>query len=283
MFWKLCLLSCFFHGVLFGLPWPQKALTQESEAPAEKALVFDSVSAISTARLPADRLPSALNQDPLATGKNRLSAADTSGDLPKSLSDSVISPGPVTSLDSVTSSVISLERSHPIQSIRAPQIIEPVIQPQPLEQEVPATDLAASAPLQPLSPDPIDPQLSAEPELNSSLDNEPEYGAVIALGEEFPHLAEAQSGCYGLEGCQQLSGNYRRAAQQLIEQMESQGYQLTERDDLDDTGHRVFEVIAPSEPEKTYYLNVFSPDAGSTVYVLAIDILSLTELQQLSS
>ncbi|MEO0706889.1 MAG: hypothetical protein AAF050_14640 [Cyanobacteria bacterium J06649_5] len=268
---------------MFGLPWPQKALTQESEAPAENDLVFDSVSAISTARLPADRLPSAVNQDPSATGENHSSAADTLDSFPKSLSGSVTSPGPVASPDSGTSSGTSLERSHPIQPIPAPQIIEPVIQPQPLEQAVPEMDLAASAPLQPLSSDPVDPQISAEPELNSSLDNEPEYGAVIALGEEFPHLAEAQSGCYGLEGCQQLSGNYRRAAQQLIEQMESQGYQLTKRDDLDDTGHRVFEVIAPSEPEKTYYLNVFSPDAGSTVYVLAIDILSLTELQQLSS
>ncbi|MEL7520430.1 MAG: hypothetical protein AAGJ80_02210, partial [Cyanobacteria bacterium J06553_1] len=124
------------------MPWPQKALTQESEAPAEKDLVFDSVSAISTARLPADRLPSAVNQDPSATtGENHSSAADTLDSLPKSLSGSVTSPGPVASPDSVT----SLERSHPIQPIPAPQIIEPVIQPQPLEQAVPETDLAASA------------------------------------------------------------------------------------------------------------------------------------------
>ena len=104
----------------------------------------------------------------------------------------------------------------------------------------------------------------------------------MPLSEEFPHLAGAQSGCYGLAGCHQLASNYRQAAQQLIDQMEAQGYQLNERDDIEDTGHRVFEVIAPNEPEKIYYLNVLSPDVGSTVYVVTTDILNLEQLQQLT-
>ncbi|MEL7072309.1 MAG: hypothetical protein AAGN15_27235 [Cyanobacteria bacterium J06581_3] len=80
-----------------------------------------------------------------------------------------------------------------------------------------------------------------------------------------------------------MRGNFRRAAEQLIEQMESKGYQLAELDDIDVTGHRIFEVIVPDEPDTTYFLNVFSSDSGSTIYVMALDILSLAELQQLSS
>ncbi|MEL6604936.1 MAG: hypothetical protein AAFP20_17115 [Cyanobacteria bacterium J06614_10] len=106
---------------------------------------------------------------------------------------------------------------------------------------------------------------------------------VVQLGDDFPHLAGAQAGCYGLESCHQLSGNFRQAAQQLVEQMESQGYRLTEREDIDGTGHRVFEVIMPDDPNTIAYLNVYSPDVGSTVYVLTADILSLEQLQQLNA
>ncbi len=110
----------------------------------------------------------------------------------------------------------------------------------------------------------------------------PEHGMVVRLGDDFPDLAGAQSGCYGLENCRQINGNFRQIAQQLVSQMKSQGYELTEREDLDNTGHRVFEVIHPDDPSITHYLNVFSPDIGSAVYVLAVDILSLEELKQLN-
>ena len=73
---------------------------------------------------------------------------------------------------------------------------------------------------------------------------------VMLLSEDFPDLAEAQSGCYGLSGCRELSGNYQAAAKQLLAQLEAQGYQLTEREDIDGAGHRVFEAIAHNQPTR---------------------------------
>lgn len=165
----------------------------------------------------------------------------------------------------------------PVQPI-AQLPIQPPIQPpnisaRPAEAaisvEQPVAQLPAADELSPHSPD------------HSSVEVDPAQGTVMLLGEDFPDLADAESGCYGLAGCRQLSGNYRQAAEQLLAQLKAQGYQLTERDDIDSAGHRVFEAIAPDQPDDIYFLNVFSPAAGSTVYVMAAEILSLEQLQQL--
>lgn len=223
-------------------------------------------SAISAVSLPA---VSFLEQDSPEASEPSLSAASTSApeDLPPA---KVSQPQPI----------------QPAQAVQpVEQLIEQPVQPQADQQTASTEPLPSllSQLSQPAESTSTETDSLSTPTFNSPIGADLEHDKVMLLGEEFPHLAGAQSGCYGLESCHQISGNYRRAAQQLIDQMAAQGYQLTERDDIDNTGHRVFEAITLNEPEKTYYLNVFSPDVGSTVYVLSVDILSLEELQQLSS
>lgn len=107
---------------------------------------------------------------------------------------------------------------------------------------------------------------------------------VVQPGENFPHLSGAQSGCYNLESCHRITGagSHRQAAEKLVEQMQQQNYQVRERDDMESQGYRVFAVVPPDEPDKTYYLNVFSDGLNSTVYAITLEIVSLADLQQLS-
>ncbi|MEL6263477.1 MAG: hypothetical protein AAFR12_20695 [Cyanobacteria bacterium J06626_6] len=178
------------------------------------------------------------------------------------------------------SDVASLSQVNVFSPAPASQPIYPDTYPEPVTSgPVPAEPVPAEQP----SPLPENAALeNAVPLSESPPEQGSEHEVLVRLGSNFPHLAGAQAGCYGLESCHQLSGNFRQAAQQLIAQLKSQGYQLTEREDIDGTGHRVFEVIMPDDPNNTVYLNVYSPDVGSTVYVLTADILSLEQLQQLS-
>lgn len=107
---------------------------------------------------------------------------------------------------------------------------------------------------------------------------------VVALAEGFPHFADVQSGCFSLTNCHRISGqgSYRKAAKQLVQDMADKGYQVSERDDIDSQGHRVYEVVIPTEPEVTYYLNVFSDSTDSMVYAMTLQIVTLAELQQLA-
>ncbi|MEL7227727.1 MAG: hypothetical protein AAGL17_23580, partial [Cyanobacteria bacterium J06576_12] len=130
-------------------------------------------------------------------------------------------------------------------------VAPPVAQPLPSESLLAVPPAEASVQEQDSFPEPALPELEAEPEaepevepevvvpdvadslsgaLSSVKDDGPEYGSLVQLDDDFPHLAGAQSGCYGLENCHQLSGNFRQAAQALVAQMESQNYQLTERE-----------------------------------------------------
>jgi len=166
-----------------------------------------------------------------------------------------------------------------------PASIQPVVQsPQPSPKP---TYQPAPAVIAPIVQQP-NPTPSPQPSPTPSPDPTPpapEQGMVIALTEAFPHFAEAQSGCFSLSNCHRVSGqgSYRQAAKQLVEEMQANGYQVKQRDDIDDQGHRVYEVVIPSEPDATYYLNVFSDSADSMVYALTLQIVSLAELQQLAS
>ncbi|MCU0568257.1 MAG: hypothetical protein MUF49_16870 [Oculatellaceae cyanobacterium Prado106] len=94
----------------------------------------------------------------------------------------------------------------------------------------------------------------------------------------FPHLSGSQSGCFGLETCHQISdgSNFRIAAQTLEQQLESEGYAVRLRDDLEEAGRKVYEV---SKQNETQYLSVISTDLGTTVYVLAAEPKRLQDLQ----
>ena len=95
----------------------------------------------------------------------------------------------------------------------------------------------------------------------------------------FPDLAGAQAGCFGSGGCRQVGNGtaFRDAAQTLVQQMENQGYHVSERDDLADTGQKIYEVAADG---RTRYLNVLSAGVGETIYLLASEPLTLSDLKQ---
>ena len=113
--------------------------------------------------------------------------------------------------------------------------------------------------------------------------SEPSSDGILVSLADFPHLSNAQSGCFGLSECHQSQGNYRDVGEQLTAQMRQQGYQLTEKEDIDGAGHRVYEVVNPDEPGQIYYLNVFSDGLDSAVYALTVDVLSLEELKALNA
>ncbi len=160
-----------------------------------------------------------------------------------------------------------------------PQSIQPPVQPQPVQpqpvQPQPVQEL-------PIQPTPVEQQVIERP--TESIASTPDDSMVVQLGENFPHLLGAQSGCYNLESCHRITGEgtHRQAAKKLIEQMRQQNYQVVERDDIESQGHQVFAVTPPQEPDKTYYLNVFSDSLNSAVYAITLEIVSLAELKQLS-
>ncbi|NER81864.1 MAG: hypothetical protein F6K42_20330 [Leptolyngbya sp. SIO1D8] len=108
---------------------------------------------------------------------------------------------------------------------------------------------------------------------------------LVVFGDAFPHPAGAVGGCFGLSECNRVAGggSYRSVAQSLITNLESQGYSTSERDDLDDTGRRIYELLPPGDNGSVQYLMVFSDVDGSTVYVMGDRILTLSELQTLNA
>lgn len=259
LFWKGCLLSVVLHAAFAVLPWPQQTVSSQEDADLGDEAAVESSLAITTVSLPPTVLPEASSTVEPSPAVVASPPAERTADLPPPVQPrEVLQPVVPPVLPPVRPSV-------PVQAIyQEPVPSEPTPQPQPeTTEESVGSEVPESLP-------------------ESSLGAEPEYGKVMPLSDAFPHLVGAQSGCYGLSGCRQLSSNFRMAARQLIEQMKAQGYEIAARDDLEDTGHRVFEAIAPEEPGKVYYLNVFSPDVGSTVYVITTEILSLAELEQLS-
>ena len=179
------------------------------------------------------------------------------------------------------------------EPIPAPPPSEPMpVAEQPDQAPAPPPDQTQFTPKvqEPLPPNPETPeQPEIEPEKVAKSELEPappsfEHGRLLTLGTDFPHLQSAQTGCYGLSSCHQLSdvGSYHRAAETLVAQMQQQGFQISEKEDIDFPGQRVFSVIMPDQPEETYYLNIFSDGIGSAVYVLSIEILTLSDLKSLN-
>jgi hypothetical protein len=99
----------------------------------------------------------------------------------------------------------------------------------------------------------------------------------------FPDLAGAQAGCFGSENCRQVSDGipFRNAAQTLEQQMVAQGYQVSEREDLSDTGQKIYQLKA--QDGATRYLSVLSSAVGETVYLLSPEPITLGDLQQVET
>lgn len=263
LFWGILSISLVLHGVFLVLPWSRKPLsTSTAQISNETDAVLDDTPLATMPTISLDELR------PPST----ISEVDTAKEQPANQQQSTESAPQV------------IQQQTPLPLVQQPvQAIAP-IQPQPVRaptQPAPAANNVQQPDLQPVVQPDDDIPHSHSTE-RTSLEVDPAQGSVMLLGEDFPDLAGAESGCYGLSGCRQLSGNYRQAAQQLLAQLDAQGYIVKKVDAIDDAGHRVFEAIAPDKPNEVYYLNVFSPGVGSTVYVMAVEILSLAQLEALS-
>lgn len=262
LFWGGLVFSLSLHGIVMMLPWSIRPSVSDSLelVPAE----VESVDGISVSILPAVEQLQVEQLQPVEKSQ-----------VPVSLVSIAEPDVPLPPAEPVWLELLSqppVEDPVPAQ----PDVINESVEPAPL----PSEELLIIEELQPLEEKPV----LDNPKPEVVVDESPEHDVVVRLASDFPHLAGAQSGCYGLENCHRLEhgGNYRQAARQLMAQMQAQGYQVSERDDIDEPGHRVFDVIPPEDAEVTYYLNVFSDGSQSAVYALTLNILSLRELQQLS-
>ena len=113
----------------------------------------------------------------------------------------------------------------------------------------------------------------------------PEDGPLTRYGDRFPHFEGAVGGCFGLSECRQVSGvgSYRTVARSLIAGLENQGYRVNPRDDLEDTGRNVYELMPPGGDATRQFLMVFSGADGSAIYVMSPEILTLEELRALAA
>lgn len=256
LFLGMVSISATLHMAASVAPWPQSP-------PPEEALVGDSAleSAIDVTTT------SAIALTPLPTQSAPTQTPPTASPQPTVAN---ISPQP-----------------RPIAA-PPPEILEADLTlPLPLENPIqPFEEIERlnNPPEQPVSePDPVVPDDDPLPATDPAQDTDEEPGVVIQLAADFPHLAGAQSGCYGLSHCHQMSGSHRQVARQLTAQMRAQGYQLTEDDTIDGAGHQVFAVVMPQDPGSLYYLNIFSDGLDSAIYAITVDILSLDELKSLQA
>ena len=105
----------------------------------------------------------------------------------------------------------------------------------------------------------------------------------MQIAEGFPHVTGAIEGCFGSTQCNQVrnSGSYHQVADSLASNMRSAGYQVSELEDMDLSGHRVFEIKLPDYPDQSFYLNVYSEGIGSAVYVMSVEVMPLDTLRAL--
>ena len=264
LFSGIVLVSLAAHGLVLQMPWREGAViepepsvsTEEARTEITAEIVKEGTQAIAVTTLPA-ALP---KPKPQTTAQPPI---QTQPPIPQAASQ------PVPQLAQVEPPP---DQVLPVQTPPQPA-------PEPIS--VPATEPLAEPQPEPLA-QPSNPDTDT-PEPTQPL--EPEHGMVVQLGDRFPHFQNSESGCYGLDNCHRIAGEgtYRQAGKKLVEQMKADGFRVEERDDIDEQGHRVFAIVSPDEPTETYFLNVFSDDSDSTIYAVTLEIVSLAELQQLSS
>lgn len=157
---------------------------------------------------------------------------------------------------------------------------------QPTQSQVaPVRSVSRSAtqPVLPaLKPAPVQ-SSAASPQPSTPADQAPPSANLQIPFANFPDLAGAQAGCFGSENCRQVSNGipFRNAAQTLEQQMVSQGYQVSERDDLSDTGQKIYQLKAQDGAMR--YLSVLSSAVGTTIYLLSPEPITLGDLQQVET
>lgn len=109
------------------------------------------------------------------------------------------------------------------------------------------------------------------------LDPQPQPSAPLPFAS-FPHLTDASAGCFGVDNCHQVEDrNFRQISTELIDRLEAQGYEVRSRDDLEVSGLKVYEV---TQDGVTRYLSLLQPELDTSVYVLAAQPVTISELQQ---
>jgi outer membrane biosynthesis protein TonB len=140
-------------------------------------------------------------------------------------------------------------------------------QPKPLAQPV-ASPAPSPSPIASSAPSPA-PSASPVPSPPPS-----------SPGADVLHLNGASPGCNGQAECWQINeSNGRTVAGKLEQQLEQQGFVLTEKDLNQDTGFRVYEVA--KDGVKQYYLHLIWSDRG-TVYLRNQTLLSQSQLSEIS-
>ena len=99
---------------------------------------------------------------------------------------------------------------------------------------------------------------------------------------DFPHFENASTGCFGSSECREVNnvGSFRSIGKTLIQQLKDQGITVKFRDDLEDTGREIYELIKPNDD--TYFLHIFSIDLGKAAYFIAQDIRDLQDIRDAS-
>lgn len=271
LFLGMVVLSAALHGVVSVVQWPQGSTTSAVQDDAQ-ALERQVAIATETPAIVIAQLPQRNTVAPKSA--STFSPALAAQSLPQyplpedSIAASALAQSPP----------LDLPPQSPPQSAEEEALFENSKEQAALDSENIDSEVEDSE--EDLGAEDSEEDLDAEDLKQGS---EPDQGVLLQLADDFPHLSGSSSGCFSLSNCHQASGNYRQVVQQLTEQMIANGYQLTEDDTIDGTGHRVFEVVMPSEPDSLYYLNVFSDGLDSAVYAITVNILSLDELKSLQA
>ncbi|MEO0457426.1 MAG: hypothetical protein AAF152_12725 [Cyanobacteria bacterium P01_A01_bin.114] len=193
--------------------------------------------------------------------------------------------------DSAESAIAISTLPKPLPHPSPPRTAPSSPSPPPVSAASPPVSAAPQpAPPPTTTPEPI-PEPTSEPAPEPTPEPTPtpspatvEAGIVIPFRDDFPHPVGSTAGCFALQNCRRLEniGSYRQTAQDLVAQLEAQGYQVTHRDDADNTGLKLYEIIDTRDPDGTVqYLSIFSDGIGSAVYTITQEIISLEELREL--
>lgn len=202
---------------------------------------------------------------------------------------------PSAEVNSVSSQTIA-SKPEPSPNASEPLLQADIIPDQSIAEPVPFEDLPITESVPPEEPTVVeDPEVSLEAEsleaevdanseFEKSLPDLPPAGPLMSYGDTFPHFQGAVEGCFGFNQCRRVSGagSYRSVARSLISDLEAQGYDVDLRDDLEDTGRNVYELMPPGG-DAIQYLLVFSDSDGSAVYVISDTIMTLNDLQALQA
>ena len=216
---------------------------------------------------------------PILPDRTSREAQTDSEDTEVSLTSLPIAPQPQPSAS--TPSPLPAAKPSVASSPAAP-ILTPAA---PITPQRSVPPVSQSSPSASATPTPASVQPSAQPSALPSPTISPlppPQNRIVAPFASFPHMADAQPGCFNQSAgdCQQVSGNFRQVSQALRDQLNSQGYDVKQRDDLEETGRQVYEV---TKDGNTRFLSVISSDLAGTAYILAAEPVTQADVEQIGT